>query len=128
MYDNENFKYISETPKFSKKKNKFSKKYRSIIEDIQNLVNLQLFLFHKKSITNNGIFQLKALPFRYPKVYKSKKIACRCIKGKGVKSGFRVIHAYFYKEDRILLIDIYQKSEQEREDKDLIKKSIAKEK
>ena len=124
MFESEKFKSVSETTKFSNKKNKFSKKYRSIIEDIQNLINVQLFLFHKELITNNGIVQLTGLPFRYPKVFKSRKIACRSLKGKGVKSGFRVIYAYFEKEDHILLIEIYQKSEKANEDRTLIIKSV----
>lgn len=124
MFESEKFKAVSETTTFSNKKNKFSKKYRSIIEDIQNLVNIQLFLFHKELITNNGIVQLTGLPFRYPKVFKSRKIACRSLKGKGVKSGFRVIYAYFEKEDHILLIEIYQKSEKANEDRTLIIKAV----
>lgn len=119
------FKSIKETSEFERKKRKFAKKYISICEDIQNFVDIQLILFHKHDFDNHGIFPLKGLTFRYPKVYKSKKFACRSLKGKGARSGFRVIHAYFYKEDQILLVDLYHKSDQSNEDKNLIEKSIS---
>ena len=58
------------------------------------------------------------------KIYKAKKFACRSLKGKGVQSGIRVIYAYFEKEDKIELIEIYYKGDKENEDRERILKYL----
>jgi hypothetical protein len=55
-------------------------------------------------------------------VIKVKKIACRALKGRGVNSGLRLIYAYFIKEERIVMIELYHKNDKELEDKQRIKK------
>lgn len=55
-------------------------------------------------------------------VIKVKKIACRALKGRGVNSGLRLIYAYFIKEEKIVMIELYHKNEKEIEDKGRIKK------
>jgi len=79
-----------------------------------------LFLYHKLQVDNRGIFRITGLHIESPGVYKAKKFACRSLKGKGAKSGIRVIYAYFEREDRIELIEIYYKGERENEDRQRI--------
>lgn len=55
-------------------------------------------------------------------VIKVKKIACRALKGRGVNSGLRLIYAYFIKEERIVMIELYHKKEKGVEDKGRIRK------
>ncbi len=55
-------------------------------------------------------------------IIKVKKIACRTLKGRGVNSGLRLIYAYFEKEERIVMIELYHKNDKENEDKGRIKK------
>jgi len=55
-------------------------------------------------------------------IIKVKKIACRALKGRGVNSGLRLIYAYFEKEERIVMIELYHKNDKENEDKGRIKK------
>lgn len=55
-------------------------------------------------------------------VIKVKKIACRALKGRGVNSGLRLIYAYFIKEERIVMIELYHKNDKEIEDKGRIRK------
>jgi hypothetical protein len=52
----------------------------------------------------------------------AKKFACKSLKGKGAKSGIRIIYAYFEQEDTIEFIEIYFKGDKENEDKERIKK------
>ncbi len=54
-------------------------------------------------------------------VIKVKKIACRALKGRGVNSGLRLIYAYFIKEERIVMVELYHKNEKEKEDKGRIR-------
>ena len=55
-------------------------------------------------------------------VIKVKKIACRALKGRGVNSGLRLIYAWFEKEERIVMIELYHKNNKENENKGRIKK------
>ncbi len=55
-------------------------------------------------------------------IIKVKKIACRALKGRGVNSGLRLIYAYFEKEERVVMIELYHKNDKENEDKGRIKK------
>lgn len=53
-------------------------------------------------------------------IIKVKKIACRSLKGRGVNSGLRLVYAYFEREQRIVLIEIYHKNDKEIENKERI--------
>ncbi len=71
-------------------------------------------------VDNRGIFQIPGLGISCPKIYKAKKFACKSLKGKGAKSGIRIIYAYYEKEDIIELIEIYFKGDKTNEDKSRI--------
>jgi mRNA-degrading endonuclease RelE of RelBE toxin-antitoxin system len=111
------FKEVVQTPEFQKDLKKLSKRFRSLPEDLDNFVRIQLNLYHKQNLDNGGIFQLSSLPFAEPKVYKAKKFACKALKGRGAKSGIRIIYAYFNPEDRVELVEIYFKGDQINEDR-----------
>lgn len=53
-------------------------------------------------------------------IIKVKKIACRALKGKGVNSGLRLVYAFFPQELKIVLVELYYKSDQEKENRDRI--------
>ena len=53
-------------------------------------------------------------------VIKVKKIACKALKGRGVNTGFRLIYAFFKKEDKIVFVELYHKNNKENEDKQRI--------
>ena len=98
---------------FKKDLKKISKKYRSISEDIEVV---------KKVLE---VSPSERPPFSYridgleveSCIIKIKKIASKSFKGKGVNSGFRIIYAHFENEDKIVLIEVYHKSDKEIEDK-----------
>ena len=113
------FKEISCLPEFDKDKKKLRKKFRTLNDDLANFIKAQLQLYHKKGIDNKGIFQIPRLKIKTP-IYKAKKFACKSLKGKGSRSGIRVIYTYFEEEDRIELIEIYYKSDKENEDRERI--------
>ena len=58
------------------------------------------------------------------KFYKVKKFQCKSLKGRGAKSGIRIIYAYFPKEQRIIFLEIYFKAKQENENRQRIKDFI----
>jgi len=121
------FKEVVRLLEFQKDLKKLSKKFSTLEDDLQNFINMQLNLYHKHKIDNRGNFLIPSLKIDHPKFYKAKKFACLSLKGKGVKSGIRVIYAYFESDDRIELIEIYHKGDKENEDRDRIIKNYSKE-
>lgn len=115
------FLQIKQFDKFKKDLKKLLKKFPSLEEDLQSLINAQLFAYHKLNVDNGGIFPIPNLGIDHLKIYKVKKFACKSLKGKGVHSGIRVIYAYLPDEDRLEFIELYYKSDQENEDKERIK-------
>ncbi|MCD4792923.1 MAG: hypothetical protein K8R54_06810 [Bacteroidales bacterium] len=107
---------FKELDEFKKDVKKLSKKYRTITEDVEVV---------KKVLRVNPN---ERPPFSYringlgieTCIIKIKKIASKSFKGKGVNSGFRLIYAHFEKEEKIIMIEIYHKSNKDIEDKDRI--------
>lgn len=111
------FNEIARLDVFNKDLKQLSRKFRTIEEDLDVFIKNELVLYHKLKIDNNGIFRIQGLGIKNPGVFKAKKFACRSLKGKGARSGIRVIYAYFEDSDRIELIEIYYKGDKENEDK-----------
>lgn len=116
------FKKITQLSEFEKDFKKLKKKFRTLDEDLKNFIKVQLKLFHKLKLDNQGIVEIAGLGIDYPRIYKARKFACRYLKGKGSKSGIRIIYAYFDKEDKIEFIEIYFKGDKENEDRERIQK------
>lgn len=101
-----------ETKEFAKDfKKLWRKKFSSLEEDLKVNKKYQIELFHCKEIDNNGIFEISGVgncdKLRF---YKIKKFQCKSLKGRGAKSGIRIIYAYFPEEKRIVFIEIYFKT------------------
>lgn len=109
-------------PEFEKDLKRLKKKYKSLDDDLRIFIKAQLVLYHKVGIDNRGIVRIPGLGFEYPKLYKARKFACRYLKGRGSQTGIRVIYAYFDKENRIELVEMYFKADKENEDRERIKK------
>ena len=114
------FSEISECPEFRKDFKKLLKKYSTLKEDLDTFKNTALKAFHKLGQENLGIFQIPNLGLEFPKVYKATKFACKSLKGRGAASGIRIVYAYYPGEEKILLIEIYFKADQVKEDRDRI--------
>jgi len=114
------FNEISRRPEFEKDLKKLLKRFRTLDEDLENLIRHQIVLFHKLEIDNRGTFRIPGLPFQEPKIYKVKKFACKALKGRGANTGLRLIYADFEDADRVELIEIYFKGDKENEDRQRI--------
>jgi len=117
------FNEITYLDEFEKDKKKLSKRFKTLHDDIEMFINVQLKLYHKLQIDNNSILKIENLGVQYPKIYKVKKFACKSLKGKGVQSGIRIIYAYYPDLDKIDLIEMYYKGDKENEDRDRILKN-----
>lgn len=104
---------FEELKEFKKDIKKISKKHRSISEDIEVVKKV---LDVRPNERPPFSFRIDGLGVESC-IIKIKKIASKSFKGKGVNSGFRIIYAHFEKEDKIVLIEVYHKSDKEIEDK-----------
>jgi mRNA-degrading endonuclease RelE of RelBE toxin-antitoxin system len=116
------FKDIVYLPEFEKDKKKLLKRFRTLDEDLETFIDVQLKLFHKLGIDNGAIEHISDLGITEPKIYKVKKYACKSLKGKGVQSGIRIIYSYLDIADKIEFVEIYYKGDKENEDRERIKK------
>ena len=94
------FNDIKRLPEFERDLKKL-KRFRTLGEDLEIFEKTQLNIYHKQKIDNEGIVPISNLGIDYPAIYKAKKFACKSLKGKGVRSGIRVIYAYYAEEDII---------------------------
>lgn len=108
---------IEKLDEFDKDVKRLSKKYRTLDEDIDVLDKVLTTNPHANPTFS---FRIEGLGIESC-VIKVKKIASKSFKGKGVNSGFRLIYAYFEKEERIVYIEIYHKNEKLLEDRERIK-------
>ena len=95
--------------RFVKQSKKLFKKYKSIGEDLEIAKIAAIELLHIRNIDNGLIHLVPGFDSEWLKVYKIKKFSCKSLAGKGVRSGIRVIYAYFPKIEKIEFLEIYYK-------------------
>ena len=110
-----------ETEEFKRDFKKLLKKFSSLVEDLEVNKQYRIELFHCKEIDSRSIFEIQGVGNTAElKFFKVKKFQCKSLKGRGAKSGIRVIYAYFPVEQKIIFIEIYFKANQENENKQRI--------
>jgi len=115
-----------ETPEFQKDFKRLLKKFKSIEDDLELAKVAAIELFHIQKINNLSIFPVQGLCTEKIQICKIKKFACKALKGRGSKSGMRVIYAFHCGNYKVDFIEIYFKGEKENEDKDRIKEYLKK--
>ncbi len=113
-----------QTEEFKKDFKKLLKKYRSLEEDLTLAKIAAIELFHLKKINNASVFPIPGCCTGEILICKLKKFACKTLKGRGSKSGIRIIYAFHVKTLRVDFIEIYFKADQENENRERIKKYI----
>jgi hypothetical protein len=111
----------SETEEFIRDFKKLLKKFPSLTEDLKVNKQYRIELFHCKEIDSRSIFEIQGVGNSDKlKFFKVKKFQCRNLKGRGARSGIRVIYAYFPAEQKIVFIEIYFKANQRNENRQRI--------
>ena len=107
-------------PEFRKELKKLSKKYRSLNDDFENF---QKVLTKTLSNHTSGTFEISDLGANVKtSIYKVKNFRSRDFRGKGCRSGFRIIYAHMQDSGKIIFIEIYHKSNKSNQDVRRIKK------
>ena len=82
-----------ELPEFKKDFKKLNKRFRTLSDDFKIVKRAAIELYHEKGIDNQSIFEITGINGKEP-VFKLKKFACKSLKGRGNKSGIRIIYTY----------------------------------
>lgn len=106
---------------FQKDLKKLLKKYRTLEEDLETAKRDAIELYHLKKIDNQSIFPIQGFCTEEIQICKIKKFACKALKGKGAKSGIRVIYAFCCQSCKVDFIEIYFKGEKQNEDRERIR-------
>ncbi len=112
---------FEELDEFKRDFKKLLKKYRSLEDD---LLVVKLDLNDEPGESPPFSYRIEGLRMETC-VIKVKKIACKSLKGRGVNSGLRMIYAWYEKEERIVLVELYHKNDKENEDRERIKRILS---
>ncbi len=104
---------------FDKEFSVLLKKWRSLKNDLEVLESV---LKQMPRGYPPAIIGIKGLGIK-TEIYKVKHFRCRDMKGKGSRSGIRVIYAYFPQQNKIEFVEIYYKEKDDYDcDRERIKK------
>lgn len=110
-----------ETAEFKRDFKKLLKKFLSLQEDLEINKKYRIELFHIQRIDNRSIFRIDGIGnYGELQFFKIKKFQCKSLKGRGAKSGIRVIYAFFPSQQKIVFLEIYFKAKQENESRQRI--------
>lgn len=104
------------TPEFNKDLKKLAKKYRTLHQDLELLKKATINIYHNLHIDNQSIFPIQTFCNTEIHSYKIKKFASKSFKGKGVKTGLRLIYIFIERTRKAILVEIYYKGEKNNED------------
>lgn len=107
---------VEELEEYKKDLKKLSKKYRTLHEDMAVVKKVLDVNPKERPPFSYGLDNLEIETC----VIKVKKIASKSFKGKGVNSGFRLIYSHFENDDKIVLIELYHKTQKDNEDRERI--------
>jgi len=105
---------------FQKDLKRLLKKYRTVEEDLETVKRNVIELYHLKQINNQSVFPIQGFCTQEIQICKIKKFACKALKGRGSKSGIRVIYAFHCQSCKVDFIELYFKGEKENEDRERI--------
>ncbi|MFH1284157.1 MAG: hypothetical protein ABIH78_01035 [Candidatus Peregrinibacteria bacterium] len=115
----------SETAEFARDFKRLLKKFPSLAEDLAIVKQYDIELFHCQKIDRRGIFRIENVGNdENLQFFKIKKFACRALKGRGSKSGIRIIYAFHSSSLKIVFIEIYFKGDKANEDRERIKEYL----
>ena len=114
-----------ETEEFKRDFKKLLNKFPSLAEDLEVNKQYTIELFHCKEIDSRSIFEINGVGNTTElKFFKVKKFQCKSLKGRGAKSGIRVIYAFHCANLKVDFIEIYFKGKKENEDRERIKEYL----
>ena len=109
--------------RFEKQIKKLIRKYRSLEEDLEIVKKYAIEAFHIENKDNEAVELVPKFDRKTVQIYKIRKFACKALKGKGNRSGIRIIYAFYPKKFEVEFLEIYFK---ERDDSNMNYDFVAK--
>ena len=109
---------FDEIIEFRKDQKKLVKKYRSLPDDLEEVRKI---LTTRPDAKPPYSYRIEGLKIKSCMI-KVRKISCKSLKTRGIKSGLRLIYAYFKEESRIVFVELYHKNDKPMEDRERILK------
>lgn len=109
-------------PEFENDILSLTEKFETLGQDLKVFIETALKLYHVLKVDNEGVRILKNLNKETGKIYEAFKFACRSMKGKGAKTGIKVVYAHFEQEKRIELIEMYYQEDKDNPDQERLTK------
>ena len=103
-------------PRFERQFKKLLKRFRTLEDDLEIAKVAAIELFHLHEVDNQSVEVVPRFNKEKIRICKIKKFACKSLRGKGVRSGIRVIYAFMPEISEILFLEIYYK---EKDDTDM---------
>lgn len=113
-----------ESDGFKKDLKKLVKRFPSLPDDLKTVKKAVIELRHLKNLDNFSTFEIPGSVSGPVSCWKIKKFACRSLKGKGNRSGLRVIYGWCGATRRAIFLEIYYKGDKENEDWERIKEYL----
>jgi mRNA-degrading endonuclease RelE of RelBE toxin-antitoxin system len=110
-----------ETPEFGRDLKRLLKRFPTLRDDLETLKKSAIELRYGQGIDNGAVFEIPGFCRPTLKVAKVKKFACKSIKGRGNRTGLRLIFVLHTEERRVVLLQLYFKADQANEDRERIK-------
>ena len=98
------------------------RRFSTLDEDLDTVKRIAIPLFHLRKKDIGGIFRIVEFQHEEVGIYKLKKFACRSLKGRGARSGIRVIYAFWHNSKKVVFIEMYFKGDKQMEDRRRIQK------
>ncbi len=113
---------FSKVPEFDRDLKHLSKNYKSIYDDLERFKKI---LKTKVPSPPRGTVRISDLGEQIQDpVFKVQEFRCESLKGKGVRSGIRIIYSCSKDSNSVLFIEAYHKSQQSNHDKKRIIKYL----
>lgn len=106
------------TDVFKKDLKRLLKKFQTLEDDLEIAKRNAIELYHFRKINNSSVFPIQGFCKERVQIYKIKKFACRALKGRGSKSGIRIIYAFHSDGFKVVFIEMYFKGEKANEDQE----------
>jgi len=108
---------FSRLPAFEKDLKKLKKRFRTLDDD---LAVFEKFLDVSSHPQAPHTVRISDLGIEEPLIIKVRTFACKSLKGKGARSGIRIIYAYLPEKEHVEFVEIYYKGDKPLENRDRI--------
>ncbi len=114
---------ITQHKAFEKELRRLGRKYKTIPEDLLTFINVSVRAVHLlgQKPEDMGHFPIQGLGIENHCCFIAKRFTCKSLKGKGSKSGIRVVYRFEKNTLDLLLIELFHKNDKKLPDLDRVK-------